>query len=101
MRLRALFVSLICFCIAACAVHPVLAREQTAALSCGATAEEAVAVAEKALGQKRDPDSQAAALTCVIEAVKRLAAEQPVALRGDNRHPMLHAPMQPGGPGKP
>lgn len=67
--------------------------------ACGATPQQAIAEAEKALHEKHDAKNQA--LACLIEAVRQLVAEQPVVLRGDDRHPMLHVPVGPGGPGKP
>lgn len=63
--------------------------------SCAATTHEAIAAAEKALANHNSD----AALQCLVEALKQLEIEQPVAKRGEDRHSMLHAPELPGSAG--
>ena len=63
---------------------------------CGSTANEAIAAAETALATKADPDKQTVALSCLLQAVKRLAAAQPVVTRGADKHEVLHLPSVSG-----
>ena len=66
---------------------------------CGVSAHEAVSAAEKALASKAT-GAQAAALACLVQAVKLLEASQPLAMRGAG-YELLHVPKHTGGPGKP
>lgn len=67
--------------------------------SCGTTAREALAAADRALGTD-GADAEKRALVCLLRAVKLLAAEELVVKRGSDNHDLLHAPMNSGGPGK-
>ena len=66
--------------------------------TCGSTTKSAIAAAEKLL-ITNEPESQKQALLCIVTALKKLEAAQPIAKRGDDQHEMLHAPELPGGPG--
>jgi hypothetical protein len=67
--------------------------------SCGTSSQEAIAAAEKALNSK-DVGAEHTALGCILQAVKALEAAQPIVPRGEDHHPVLRLPRNPGGPGK-
>ena len=64
------------------------------ASSCGTTANEAVAAAEKAILDK-SADSQARAIICLIQAVRALEATRLDTTRGDENARMLRVPRNP------
>lgn len=68
--------------------------------SCGNSVKEAIASAEKSLGQTQ---GQSDALHCIIDALKQLDAAQAQVLvrRGPDNHLVLRAPDAPKGSAKP
>ena len=62
--------------------------------ACGASAKEAIATAEKALGSK-SADAQSHALTCLIEAVKALETQRLDVLNQGNKVRVLDVPRSP------
>jgi hypothetical protein len=64
------------------------------AASCGATPREAIAIAEKALAGKSG-DSQARAISCLLDAVKKLEAERLDVVNDKERTKFLNVPSGP------
>jgi hypothetical protein len=75
---------------------PASAAEGSAA--CGTSVKEAIASAEKSLGQTQ---GQSDALHCIVDALKQLEATQVLVRRGPDNHLVLHAPDAPKGSAKP
>ena len=66
--------------------------------TCGTSVKEAIASAEKALGQTQ---GQSEALHCIIDALKQLDAAQVLVRRRPDNHLVLHDPDAPKGSAKP
>ncbi len=73
------------------------ASDQSAAIAshsasnCGASSREALDKARNSLAAT-DPKAERLALACLIEAVTRLEAQQPVSYRGVDQHPTIAVP---------
>lgn len=67
-------------------------------VACGDSVKEAIASAEKSLGQTQ---GQSDALHCIVDALKKLETTQVLVRRGADNHLVLRAPDAPKGSAKP
>jgi hypothetical protein len=86
-----LFLLVFAFPITAIAANAFDDHSRNAASNCGATTADALKQARVSLAN-RDAASERTALECLVEAVSRLEAEQPVTYRGLDNHLTIAVP---------